>query len=162
MPLPVRLSDVIDQLSVVSDDSNVYLNIKTGEFVGLSSDLMFGFDDENDFGDDDADENLSDEPEWMKDEKRLRREVAESDDYIQLPDNFEIHDWEIMENFCRSFRKADVRDDLLDLIRGRGAFGRFNAAIRRLGIENDWYDFRYKAYEQIALDWLEENEIAFV
>ena len=58
----------------------------------------------------------------MKEEKRLRREVFESDDYIQLPDKFEIHDWEIMQDFCLSLRKAEVREESLDLIRGRGAF----------------------------------------
>ena len=161
MTLPVKLSDVVEQLSLVSDESNVYLNVKTGEFVVLTSYEASGFD-EDDFGDDDDDENSSDEPEWMKEEKRLRREVFESDDYIELPDKFEIHDWEIMQEFCLSLRKADVREELLDLIKGRGAFARFNSAIRRLGLENDWYDFRNKAYEKIALHWLEENKIAFV
>jgi hypothetical protein len=162
MALPIKLSDVVEQLPLVSDDSDIYLNIKTGEFVVLSSDETFGFDEEDDFADDDDDGNASDQPEWMKEEKQVRREVLESDDYIQLPDKFDIHDWQIMEEFCLSLRRADIRDELRDLIRGRGAFGRFNSAIGRLRLENDWYDFRNKAYEQIALDWLETNEIPFI
>jgi hypothetical protein len=161
MALSVKLSDVVEQLSIVSDDSSVYLNIKTGEFVVLASDEMFELDDKDEFGDE-TDENPSDDPEWEKEEKRLRREVVESDHFIPLPDKFEIHDWEIMQEFCLSLSKADVKDELLDLIRGRGAFGRFNSAIRRLGLEYEWYDFRDKAYGQIALDWLEENKIPFV
>ena len=160
MPIPVKLSDVVEQLGFVSDDSDVYLNRKTGEFVVLTSDQMFEFEDD-DLEDDSMDEDFSDESDLME-ERKLRREVFESDDYIQLPDKFEMHDWQIMQDFCLSVRKGDLREELLELIRGRGAFGRFNSAIHRLRLENSWHDFKNKTYEQVALDWLEANAIPFV
>jgi len=103
MPLPVKLSEVVRQLSSVDTEFDVYLNIKTGQFVGLASE--FGFEPEDDFEDDSVDENSLDEPEWMKEERRIRREVLESDDYLQLPDKFDIHDWQIMDDFCLSQRR---------------------------------------------------------
>jgi hypothetical protein len=66
-----------------------------------------------------------------------------------------------MEDFCRSVKDARLREQFLGLIRGRGAFGRFNASIKNLGIEQAWYQFHDRALEQIAIEWLEENEIPF-
>jgi hypothetical protein len=119
MPLPVKLSEVVDELSCVSDDTNVYFNTKTGEFVVLTSEDMFGFDleefdedgsaedglhedeiDAQDLSKDGNDTQKLTEPEWMREIRQLRREVFESDDYIQLPDGFDLHDWQIMEEFC--------------------------------------------------------------
>jgi hypothetical protein len=164
MPLPVKLAYAVEQLSMASDGIAVYLNKRTGEFVTLSSDDILGFEDEDDFAaaeDPDEPDSLEDEPEWLKEEHRIRREVLNSDDYLALPDKFDIHDWQIMQDFCGSVEDARLREQLLGLIRGRGAFGRFNAAIRSLGIEQAWHQFHDRALEQIAIEWLELYEIPF-
>src|SRR6266850_4638842 len=156
MPMPVKLADLVEQLSIASDDIAVYLNKRTGEFVTLSSYDILGFEDEDDFADaEDPDEpdRLEDEPEWLKEEHRIRREVLNSDDYLALPDKFDIHDWQIMQDFCGSVKDARLREQLLGLIRGRGAFGRFNAAIRSVGIESAWHQFHERVLEQIAIEW---------
>ncbi len=160
MPLPVKLSEVVRQLSSVDTEFEVYLNMKTGEFVGLASE--FGVEPEDDFEDGSVDENSLDKPEWLKEERRIRREVLESDDYLQLPDKFDIHNWQIMDDFCLSQRRPDIKDELRNLIRGGGAFHRFNSAIRRLSLVNEWFDFKDKTYEQIAINWLEVNNIPFI
>jgi len=162
MPPPVKIADIVERLS--SDDIAVYLNKRTGEFVTLSTDDVLGFEDEDDFAaaEDPADPDwLEDQPEWFKQEHRIRHEMLNSRDYIPLPDKFDIHDWQIMEDFCRSVKDTRTREWLLGLIRGRGAFGRFNAAIRSLGIEQAWSQFHDRALEQIAVEWLEQNEIPF-
>ena len=162
MPPPVKIADVVERLS--SDDIAVYLNKRTEEFVTLSTDDVLGFEDEDDFAaaEDPADpDRLEDQPEWFKQEHRIRHEMLNSRDYIPLPDKFDIHDWQIMEDFCRSVKDTRTREWLLGLIRGRGAFGRFNAAIRSLGIEQAWSQFHDRALEQIAVEWLEQNEIPF-
>jgi len=163
LPL-VQLADVVEHLSIISDDIAVYLNKRTGEFVTLSTDDILGFEDEDDFAaaEDPADPDwLEEQPERFKQEHRLRKEVLNSHDYLPLPDKFDINDWQIMEAFCRSVKDARLREQLLGLIRGRGAFGRFNAAITTLGIEQAWHHFHNRALEQIAVEWLEENEIPF-
>jgi hypothetical protein len=98
---------------------------------------------------------------YAKEEHRIRREMLNSDDYLALPEKFDIHDWQIMDDFCRSVQDTRLREQLLGLIRGRGAFGRFNAAIGSLGIEQAWQHFHNRVLEQIAIEWLEENEIPF-
>jgi hypothetical protein len=48
------------------------------------------------------------------------------------------------------------------LIRGRGAFQRFQNAVNALGFEKKWSRYRDQAYEKIAREWMESNEIAFI
>ena len=81
------------------------------------------------------------------------KEVINSDDYLPLPSKFEIHEYNIIEEFCYS-----VVDDK---IRGRGAFSRFKNAIRMNRIEEEWYRFRQEELEKIAIDWLEANQISY-
>ena len=64
MPPPVKLADLVEQLSIASDDIAVYLNKRTGEFVTLSSDDILGFEDEDDF----AAAEDPDEPDWLEDQ----------------------------------------------------------------------------------------------
>jgi len=66
-----------------------------------------------------------------------------------------------MNDFACSIDDLDVRDELLLAIRGRGAFRYFKDSIHRLGIQQDWYDFRTAAFERIAADWLDEHGVPY-
>jgi hypothetical protein len=46
-------------------------------------------------------------------------------------------------------------------IHGSGVLGRFKDWARRRGIEKDWYQFRDEALRQMAIDWLDANEIKY-
>ena len=89
------------------------------------------------------------------------REVLGSGDFVPLPDRFEIHEYSIMERFCRSIESDDLRQELLHTIRGGGAFRRFKNTIARRGIQDDWYAYRDNALKRIAADFLEVEGIAF-
>jgi hypothetical protein len=54
-----------------------------------------------------------------------------------------------------------ISTELLGKIHGSGDFRRFKDTIYRRGIEDQWFPFRQKAFEEIAIDWLEENGIAY-
>lgn len=41
--------------------------------------------------------------------------------------------------------------------RVRGAFRRFKEDIRKTGMEQEWYDYRDKAYRNAAIEWCDEN-----
>ena len=66
------------------------------------------------------------------------RAALESDDFLALPDKFEIHEWAIMERFANGQVREARRDELLDAIHGAGAFRSFRSAVRRLRIEEEW------------------------
>ena len=78
-----------------------------------------------------------------------------------LPDNFDVHEWSIMERFAQARGSARQRDDLLSSLHGRGAFRMFRNAIRLLEIEDDWYRFRDSAIEEIAKEWLEAHGVPY-
>ena len=50
---------------------------------------------------------------------------------------------------------------LLKAIRGKRAFSDFHVAVRKLGIEDEWIGFRNRVFEEIAIAWLEENNITY-
>lgn len=56
---------------------------------------------------------------------------------------------------------SEVRDALLRAIRGQGAFRRFKEVIHERGIAEAWYAFRQRALEEIAVEWLEANGVAY-
>ncbi len=66
-----------------------------------------------------------------------------------------------MERFCCSLEDQKLSDELLYEMRGSGAFRRFKDAIHRHGIADDWYRFRQVALEEIAIEWLEANNIPY-
>ena len=80
-------------------------------------------------------------------------------DYLALPGKFEIDDYAIMKAFSSNRENSDERHQLLSAIRGAGAFRYFKDTIHRLGVADEWYAFKDKAYEEIARDWCEEHQI---
>jgi len=66
-----------------------------------------------------------------------------------------------MERFCYSIVDQKINNEFSNLIKGSGVFRRFKDAIYCYGIENDRYKFRDQALEEIAKEWIDNNEIAF-
>ncbi len=89
------------------------------------------------------------------------REALESDDFLQLPNRFEINEWSIMERFAESQENREHREALREAIHGKGAFRRFRETLRDLDLEDAWYRFRELALEEIAKDWLNANGISY-
>ena len=153
MAVIVSLQDLIEEMDLMSDEATAYINRKTGELITLTHEELALAEDP---------EEAEDVPQWQKDLLPKAREVlASSEDFIPLPGKFEIHEWSIMERFARSLTDAGVSDELDAALHGRGAFGRFKDAVHRLGIADEWYRFRDAALEQIAIDFLEANGIAY-
>jgi len=148
----VSLKAVVEEIEVLSDEHHAYLNKHTGELVTVSNEEI----DIVEQGDD-----IEDYPGWQQDSIRKTQEVLDSEDYLQLPSKYDIHEYAIMERFCYSVEDEELSNELLDQIRGSGAFRRFKDAIYRHGITDDWYRFRQTALEEIAVKWLEANNITY-
>jgi hypothetical protein len=148
----VSIKDVVDEMDVPSDEHSAFLNRHTGELLTLSTEELSAAEEDDD---------IDDYPEWQQDMIIKAKEVISSDDYLSLPSKFDIHEYHIMEDFCCSVEDDKIRGELLDKIRGRGAFGRFKDALHMIGIEEEWYRFRQEELEKIAIDWLERNHISY-
>ena len=148
---PVSLQSVVNEMDVLSDEVTAYINKKTGELYSVSEEETSTVEQGNQ-----EDEFI---PEWQRETLPKVREVLESGDFVLLPDKFEIHEYSIMERFCLSLSDEGLQDELLNAIRGSGAFRRFKDAIYRKDIQDDWYRFRDQALKRIAIDFLESEGI---
>jgi hypothetical protein len=152
MTAEVSLQDIVAAMDLPNAEWVSYLDPETGEIVTVTDEDRRLLEEAADV------EKL---PDWQQDTVAKAREVLESERFLQLPTQFDIHEWAIMERFAHSRSTPTERDDLLSVIHGSGAFGRFRRSIRELGIEEAWYGFRQAAFEEIAKAWLEAHHIPY-
>lgn len=129
-----------------------YLNTRTGRVATLSDEDMGYADD---------DYPLEDMPEWMSEVADLARDVLESGDYLELPSQWDIHEYRIMEDFCRTQTSGDNQRQLLKAIEGRGAFRRFKDTAFDMGVIDEWYAYKQLRLQQIAIDWCKVHNIDY-
>ena len=153
MTVPVKLQDILEGLEFLTDEGTSYLNTTPGEVVYVTTEELRAAENE---------EPLDDFPEWQHDAIRIAGEIVETDHYLLLPDRFEINEYQIMERFCLSVDDDDLRNDLCDAIRGRGAFRRFKDLIQAYGMAEAWYRYRDAALREIAMSWCEAHGIAYM
>jgi muramoyltetrapeptide carboxypeptidase len=148
----VSLTAVVEQLEIISDGFQTYINTKSGEFVSISDDEMRMAERGSPL------DKLAD---WEREMVETAIEIMETTDYLTLPNQFEIHEYDIMERFCYTVSDERVSDALLSSIRGRGAFRRFKDILIRYNIRDDWFAYKAKALEEIAIEWLEDNGLSY-
>jgi hypothetical protein len=151
MPPRVKLDDVIEALDTAGEDHSHYLDKRTGEIVLITNEEMEAAEE---------DELILEYPDWQRESILKAREILKSKDFVALPDQFDIHDYKIMEDFCLECQDRNVGQTLLRLIKGSGAFRRFKNAINSMGVEEDWYQFRRTEIEKLAIQWLEGEGLA--
>ncbi len=157
MPEPIKLKQVVDAMEPISDMAIAYYHRPTGTIVEVPT--AEGMDLSMDV---DLDAPLDELPEWQRELVTWIRRVDEHrDEFVGLPDRFEINEWNMMASFAASLEDDKQAADLDDAIRGSGAFGRFKGYVHRHGLGDAWYAFRNAEYERIARGWCEFNEIPF-
>jgi hypothetical protein len=152
MPLPVKLQDVIDALEMSADFGSHFLDRRTGE-IEIISDEVWSAAENN--------ELISEYPEWERELILKAREIQSTDHFIELPSKLEINSYETMERFCHEHPNRQISETLSDAIKGKGAFRRFKDMIFDLGIQDEWNRFEHQSFEDIAVEWLEAEEIPF-
>jgi hypothetical protein len=167
MNTAVKLKELIDEMQSQMDEWTTYLCKRTGEFVMISDEEFRAaeakIDDEDNEAEDEMD--IEDDDGFLdvdEDQVKIAIDIMENyDDYIKLPSQYEIHEYEIMERFCWSIANEKERNILSIAIKGSGAFRRFKDMIRELGVEEDWYTFKDEEYKEIAIEWCNDNGIKY-
>jgi hypothetical protein len=90
-----------------------------------------------------------------------RQANCSSHRFLKLPTKFEVDEWAIMQDFPSSVTSNRIREDLMNAIHAPAAFRHFKDKLRQHRIESAWFAFRGEALRQIALNWCEENHIAW-
>jgi hypothetical protein len=140
MDMKVNLCDVIEALDFANPETQYYYSIKTEEILMVWDDMVNG------------------EP-----NPDLIEEIEESfDEYVPLPNQYEIDEYSMIEEFIDNLPEGRKQEELYDSIIGRGAFRRFKDEVYELGLEQKWYKYRDEAHEKLAREWCEENGIEII
>lgn len=154
MPATVRLNDIVDALDMQLDEFSSILDLDSGQVETLPDGMLSQAED---CVDDEEPELLD----WEKEDWEIAKRVVSTGRFVRLPTKFDVHEWAIMEDFASSVASTVIREELLHALHGAGAFRVFKGTIRRNRIESAWFDFRAQALKQIAIEWCEENRIAW-
>jgi hypothetical protein len=100
--------------------------------------------------------------EWQRNEFEAAQAIfADWDRFEKLPTKYDIHEWGIMREFAESVEPERLNDELQNTIHGAGAFRYFKDTLRRYRREKDWYAYRTEVLRDIAIEWCEENGVAY-
>lgn len=139
--MKVKLDDVIEAMESANEEACYFYSVKDEKIILLFECMV-------------EDEKNQELYEYIKE--------FGDDNYISLPDQYDIHEYSIMEDFIETVASQRKQNYLYNAIRGKKAFRRFKDAIYELGIENQWYKYRDKQYEKIAREWCEKYNIEIV
>jgi hypothetical protein len=152
MNTPVKLLDILRAMDGSHEEMRWYVDRQTGQVVLIT-------DEDKRYAEN---EDLDAAPQWQRESIQMAR-VIEADTrgrFVALPTQFDIHQWKILRDFADTAgRHTPV---LQDVVHGKGAFRAFKSAVRRLGIEQQWYTFREKQYREKAIAWCRDNNVSFV
>jgi len=150
---PVKLQSIIEELEMQFEESQTFLNIKTGKIISVSLEDLRAAEEEDSF------DHL---PDWQQEDRKVAIDVCENfENYKELPTKYEINEYEIMEDYCLTVSDHVKRDTLLRAIKGKGAFRRFKDTIIDFDIEEQWYSFRNERYKEIAIEWCKDNSVNY-
>ena len=147
MGVRVSLKDILEAMDFQLDEITAYLHRPTGRVVTVSDEAIRAAEQ----GDDSFVEPLE-----LADARGI---LARGEDYLPLPDRFEIDEYRMMERFAAGMADPSAREEVLSVLHGRGAFRRFKDAVRRIGLADEWYAYRNRGYEEVARAWCEEHGI---
>ena len=82
--------------------------------------------------------------------------------FLPLPNKKQIHTYAIMEEYVKASTRLDIRgrERLHIALQGTGPFKRFRDEAHRLGLEEDWLQYRDRRFEQMAREWCAQRHIS--
>ncbi len=152
MPVTVSLKEIIEALEMNFDDMTHYVDKETGEVL-LVTDYVKSLVRRG--GSPDA------LPDWQRDEFEWAKLVLETDRCLPLPTQWDVNEWERMQEFIDQVDNPKVKRELADASHGKGAFRRFKDTLARHGMLDAWYSFLNDARREVAIEWCEENGLAY-
>lgn len=153
MNKPVSLDDIVRELEFQIEGYSSYLNLHTGELFMISYD---------DFRSAEEDKDIASFPLWQQEQIRLAREIMEEEYFVPLPTKYDIHEYGMIKEFCASIKDDRLKEIMSASIKGGGAYRRFYDNIRRYGIADDWYAYRYLELKKIAIAWCKKHALDYV
>ena len=130
------LKKAASEFEAISDDHQLFYNIESGEFDFYIDPIYSGIEDDY--------------------------ERFEEDCWIRCPRQRDLREYDIMADFAATVGDPHVNELLSVALEGKGAFRRFKDTLHRVGLTDEWYAFKHKAYVEIVREWCEENGIEYM
>lgn len=160
--------DVIQKAmeDVSRDTFDYYLDRETGEVIPFSEEILQEvksrlYDSDFDEIDDDIEYIEFDEdpdlPDWMEDEVELALEILLDEDgrYIRIPERKSHVAYKSMADFMETIKDPAIKEELSNVLDGKGAFGRFKGALINFPKERKrWHGYNAKAMKTEIVKWL--------
>ena len=138
----IFIEDIADAFEAAMQDWAQFLNTETGEVVSLPDDDLYG--------------------NWTEDDEKLAEKIDSTDAYVRLPNQHELREYDIMENFADHVQNQRKADMLFRALNGRKSFRHFKDTIITLGLDEAYYAFRFLSFCKVAARWCQDNEIPYV
>ncbi len=169
--LNVDFDEIQSAMEDISREAfDYFLDLSTGEVIILSEEIMQKVLDtlEEHFEDDigeyeevEFDEEYS-IPEWMEGEIEIVLEIfiEEKDRYTRIPERNSSRGFSAMREFAEGLKDGELREELLHILDGKGAFRRFKNALEPFPVERKmWYRFNAMAARTEITEWLRTLDI---
>lgn len=134
-----KLSLIMEGMDRTNVNETYYLNESNGR--------VWGFTDIGSF--------------YIDNNERLDDENLYDNNSISLPGQYEINEYKIIKDYIETIKDNQIKNQLLIVIQGSGAFRRFKDSCINYGIINDWYKFKYNTYYELAKEWCLWNNIDY-
>lgn len=138
--MAIKLSEIAEALEMMNDDIRYVYDSANEDIVMLWDGMVNG-----------------------EYNPELYEEISEgwNDNYIDLPDRYDVNEYGMMEDFIENLPEGRKKDRLENAIRGRGAFRRFKDTLYDLDLENRWYRYQEQRFTEIARKWCEDHHIPY-
>jgi hypothetical protein len=106
----VKIKDIVGELDGQPDDWRSFLDVKTGEIVGVTVEELRAAEEEP----------LDEFPAGQEDAINMAAEILDQDRFLPLPTSYEAHEYGIMERFWLSLendRLSEIMSQAISWIR---------------------------------------------
>ena len=139
-PKPIYLEDIAEAFEACMDEWSQFLNTRTGEIVSVPNDSgLTGYDED----------------------AELWEEIENADYFIRLPDQYELHEKRIMEDFTDTCVSGGTANRLWRALNGKHPYRYFKDAINETGVARKYYDFRALTFLRIAEEWCRKHKVRY-
>jgi hypothetical protein len=97
-------------------------------------------------------------PDWMEDEIELALDIFlyEKDRYLRIPERNPVSCYAAMKEFAEQTEDVPLKEELLGILDGKGAFRRFKDSLEQYpGERKRWYGFNAKAVKKEIAEWMQ-------
>jgi hypothetical protein len=149
---PVKLEDLVSEIELQIDDTFTFINTKTGKVITLTREEIGAAEDEK---------PIEYFPEWQRENIEKAISIIEDEDgaYVDFTLRNDYNEYEKMQDFIRTLEDDDIREEMYEVIQGRGAFRRFKDGIMEHGVDKHWYNYKESKIKELVIEWCREYDI---